>query len=72
MKFNKAFNRMLTTACGGDSWIGLWDLDKCKQLRKFKHHNDAVFDAEFTSDGMRGVSASCDKTAAIFDIETGT
>lgn len=41
------------------------------QLNKFKSHDDDVWDVQFSPDGKQFVSASRDKTAILWDIESG-
>ncbi|EFJ41649.1 hypothetical protein VOLCADRAFT_98340 [Volvox carteri f. nagariensis] len=69
---NERFDQMLTTADGWDKWTCLWDLNTGKMLRKYDEiHNEGIYDAWFTPDGLRCVSVSCDKTAAIFELQSG-
>ncbi len=71
-QINEAFDQMLTTADGWDAYTCLWDLHTGMMLRKYDEvHNEGIYDAWFTRDGMRCVSVSCDKTAAIFDLASG-
>ncbi|KXZ52083.1 hypothetical protein GPECTOR_10g1106 [Gonium pectorale] len=71
-RFNAAFDRMLTSCSAGDAWIGLWDVVTGQLIaRHTAVHREVVFDAMFSADGTKGVSAACDKTAAIFEADTG-
>ncbi|GIL54588.1 hypothetical protein Vafri_10334, partial [Volvox africanus] len=71
-QINQRFDQMLTTADGWDAWTCLWDLNTGQMLRKYDQiHNEGIYDAWFTPDGLRCVSVSCDKTAAIFELASG-
>jgi len=51
--------------------IKIWDLISDTLSDIIIHHNDDVRTIEFSKDGQRMLTASRDKTAAIFDVATG-
>lgn len=51
--------------------IYLWDLKHSEIPRQFTGHTDHVWSLAFSPDGNRLVSGSGDKTARIWDVETG-
>ncbi len=53
------------------SAVTIWDVGKGNQIRSFKGHSDAVFNASFSPDGTRIVTSSNDKTAIIWDVTSG-
>jgi WD40 repeat protein len=50
----------------------IWSLDPLKELTKCPGHANAVTDVCFTSDGERVVTASQDRTAMVWDAESGS
>jgi eukaryotic-like serine/threonine-protein kinase len=55
----------------GEAW--LWQVGSTSRepLRKFPHQDD-VFSVVFSVDGRRAVTASFDRTARVWDVETGS
>jgi WD40 repeat protein len=58
-------------SCSGDFTIRLWDFDVVLQSRDFEGHDGPVWTASFSSDATKIVSASADKTAKIWQRDTG-
>lgn len=52
--------------------IHIWSIIENRLLNIIIHHNDHVRTIEFSKDGKRLLTSSRDKTAAIFDLATGT
>ncbi|GIL91896.1 hypothetical protein Vretifemale_19493 [Volvox reticuliferus] len=70
---NREFDQMLTTLENGrDAWVCLWDLNKGELIRTYdKIQMRGIFGAWFTANGLHCVSVSKDKTAALFQLDTG-
>lgn len=51
--------------------IKIWNAKTMEELVKLEGHKDAVFSCAFSHDGKFIVSGSCDKTAKLWNIETG-
>ena len=49
----------------------MWDLESGRELRTLEGHSDWVNGVAVTPDGRRAVSASCDKTLKVWDLESG-
>jgi WD40 repeat protein len=49
----------------------LWDAQSGQVIRRFEGHEAQVYDAAFSPDGKRIVTASADNTARIWDAATG-
>ncbi len=56
---------------GKDGVIYFWDLKHSEIPRQFTGHTDHVWALAFSPDGKRLVSGAGDKTARIWDVETG-
>ncbi|EFJ41625.1 hypothetical protein VOLCADRAFT_68097 [Volvox carteri f. nagariensis] len=59
--------RIMTTS--KDFTVKIWDTSNMTVYDEI--HKEGIFDAWFTPDGLRCVSVSCDKTAAIFELQSG-
>jgi len=53
--------------------VGVWDAksDQLKPIIQIRAHSEEIFDAVFTPDGTKIVTLSADKTARIWDANTG-
>lgn len=60
--------RYLATARGA---IGLWDLQTGKVAKRFEGHQGSIKAVAFSKDGRLLASASNDKTARVWNVETG-
>jgi WD40 repeat protein len=60
------------TVTSNDSVALLWDAQSGKVIRRFEGHEAQVYDAAFSPDGKRIVTASADNTARIWDAADGT
>ncbi len=59
------------TVTSNDSIALLWDALSGRVIRRFEGHGAQVYDAAFSPDGKRIVTASFDNTARIWDAATG-
>ena len=59
------------TVTSNDSIALLWDALSGRVIRRFEGHGAQVYDATFSPDGKRIVTASADNTARIWDAATG-
>src|SRR5262245_65230365 len=55
----------------GDGTIRVWDVKTGKELQKIKAHQGNVDNLVLNKDGKRALSSSGDKTAKLWDLETG-
>ena len=60
-----------STVTSNDSIALLWDALSGRVIRRFEGHGAQVYDAAFSPDGKRIVTASADNTARIWDAATG-
>ena len=49
----------------------MWDLESGRALRTLEGHSACVYGVAVSPDGRRAVSASCDNTLKVWDLETG-
>ena len=56
---------------GSDETLRIWNAETGEQLRAIKAHGRTVLDVTFSPDGDRVVSASEDKSIAVWDINSG-
>jgi WD40 repeat protein len=54
-----------------DTTVHLWDVKNWKEIRRFEGHTSNVQRVVFSADGRRALSGSWDKTARLWDVETG-
>jgi hypothetical protein len=54
-----------------DKTARVWDAASGKAIGQPMRHEDAVYSAQFSSDGQRVVTASADKTAQVWDAASG-
>jgi WD40 repeat protein len=54
-----------------DKTLYLWDLENWREIRRFEGHTEQVQRVVFSADGRHALSGG-DKTARLWDVETGT
>jgi len=60
---------LIVTTQHGD--VEFWGLSEGRRLKKTMRHKDVIWTAQFSPDGTKFVTASRDRTAALWDLETG-
>lgn len=55
----------------GDNAIVLWNLDTCREQKRFYGHTQLVLDVVFSPDGTRLLSASADNNLILWNIRSG-
>ena len=60
---------LIVTTQHGD--VEFWALSESRRLKKTIRHKDVIWTAQFSPDGTKFVTASRDRTAALWDLETG-
>jgi WD40 repeat protein len=56
---------------GDDGMIRVWDIDKQKEVRKWKGHSDTITHMALSSDGQTFITAGADKLVKVWDVNTG-
>eukprot|EP00457_Paulinella_chromatophora_P006120 gb/GEZN01006138.1/.p1 GENE.gb/GEZN01006138.1/~~gb/GEZN01006138.1/.p1 ORF type:complete len:381 (+),score=49.24 gb/GEZN01006138.1/:28-1143(+) len=69
IKFNRE-NDLLVT-CGKDKKVSVWYTSNGERLGTFNGHDGGVWDCDISWDSKRLVTGSSDRTARLWDLETG-